>query len=106
MAITTPKLTELDIPVILELRRSGLTYKEIAARFTVHDITIRAVCLGLTWKHLGSSHSQNQSERTGIAKPPIEVNRSRGLGSPEFKNSGVVDKSFSREIRYYEIRHL
>ena len=48
----TPKLSESDIPVILELRRSGLTYKEIAARFSVRDLTIRSVCLGLTWKHL------------------------------------------------------
>ena len=52
MAVTTPKLSELDIPVILELRRGGLTYKEIAARFSVNAVTIRSVCLGLSWKHL------------------------------------------------------
>jgi len=46
------RLTEKDIPYIRELRRNGKLYKEIAAKFDVHPVTIGDIFRRSTWKHL------------------------------------------------------
>jgi Mor family transcriptional regulator len=46
------KLNASDVYEILDLRSSGLTYKEISERYDVSSTAILAVCKGRTWKNL------------------------------------------------------
>lgn len=46
------KLTEGDVREIIELRQSGMTYKEIAALFNVDTTTPYKICHKKRWKHL------------------------------------------------------
>jgi hypothetical protein len=52
------KLKERDIPEIISLRKSGLTFRAIAARYGVFHSSIIKVCQGKSWKHL-NLHLQN-----------------------------------------------
>lgn len=46
------KLTEPDIIKIRDMRKDGLTYKEIAQRFNVNRATIGYIIRGKTWSHV------------------------------------------------------
>jgi hypothetical protein len=46
------KLTEADIPIIRALRKSGLSYSKIAARFGIDWSSVRGIIKGHTWKHV------------------------------------------------------
>lgn len=46
------KLTESDIPRIIELRKSGKYFREIASLYEVSDNAIRSIFTGRTWSHL------------------------------------------------------
>lgn len=46
------KITEGDVPLIRELRRSGLSYGEIAYRFDITRATVIALLNGKTWTHV------------------------------------------------------
>ena len=46
------RLTANDIPMIRELRLSGLTYRAIASRFGVYHSCIIKICKNQSWKHL------------------------------------------------------
>ncbi len=46
------RLTERDIPQIVQLRHDGFTLEAIGGMFQVHPETIRSVVIGETWKHV------------------------------------------------------
>jgi len=46
------KLTETDIPIIRQLRKTGLLMREIAVKFNVSSDTIRLIIAKKTWKHV------------------------------------------------------
>lgn len=46
------KLTEEDIPEIFYLRKLGWTYKDIAAKYNVHETTIKYALQRRTWKNV------------------------------------------------------
>jgi 5-methylcytosine-specific restriction endonuclease McrA len=50
--VSTSVLKESDVLEIRTLIRSGLTQKEIAARYNVRRETIGHIARGVTWKHL------------------------------------------------------
>lgn len=46
------KLKESDIPVVYELRKLGMTYREIGKKLNVGHATVLAVFQGRTWTHV------------------------------------------------------
>lgn len=46
------KLTENQVREIRELRKSGVSIKDIAARYKVSDFPIRGIINGTRWKHV------------------------------------------------------
>lgn len=78
-------LTAEDIPLIRELYRAGVAYKEIAERLDVEDETVRQVLLGKTWRHIPDPLG------------PITMRR-KGPPSHEARLS-VLDWDKAREIR-------
>lgn len=46
------KITEDDVKYILELKKQGYTYKEIAKKFNMSESGIGSIFTGHTWKHL------------------------------------------------------
>jgi hypothetical protein len=45
-------LTDNDVIQIRRLRREGLTYAAISARFNTKPANVWHICVGHTWKHL------------------------------------------------------
>ena len=46
------KLKEEDVPKIVQMRNSGMFYKDIADKFGISKVAIRNICIGKTWKHM------------------------------------------------------
>jgi hypothetical protein len=52
------KLTEVDIPAIFEMHKSGVRGSTIAQKYAVHPTTICDVLKGRRWGHLGYAEKE------------------------------------------------
>lgn len=46
------KLTENQVFELIEMRRGGVSYKDLGEKFGVHPMTARNIVLGKKWKHI------------------------------------------------------
>lgn len=61
------KLTEDNVREMRRMRKQGLMYKEIAAKFDVNMSTAKSAIDGVTWKHVGD-HPSPPKKTSGRGK--------------------------------------
>ncbi len=93
--IETAKLTEKDIPTIVELYKGGLSHKKIAELFGVGSCTIGMVLRGESWKHIEREVIRNFT-REKSRNPKLEAEDVKKIR--RLANEGLNGKEISKRF--------
>src|SRR4029077_7619863 len=92
--ITTPKLKPEDIPVIMNLRKSGMGYRQIADK--IGAPAVLNICLGRTWRHLGLEPVTGiRADAGGESSPYTNLSNADIIEIRMLADSGVQKKKIA-----------